>query len=206
MDQLRASRRAMFAPIFHDRPTLWMYASTLTRNLGVWALVTYLGAFLVEAYGLSTAEVGWAFTATGVGNFLGSLAMGGPLGRFNLRLLAIWSPVVIGICLGLTTMLSAPLALVIVLLVVGFVGNGVGIVSQNTLLMDLSPAGRATTNSLNQTCMSLGGAIGSSVGGLLLATGGFPALGALTLVCNVVAAVCLVPARRGESAARGIAG
>jgi predicted MFS family arabinose efflux permease len=98
-------------------------------------------------------------------------------------------------------MLSAPLALVIVLLVVGFVGNGVGIVSQNTLLMDLSPAGRATTASLNQTCMSLGGAIGSSVGGLLLATGGFPALGTLTLVCNVVAAGCLLPARRGEKAA-----
>ena len=186
----------MFAPIFRDRPTLWMYGSTLTRNLGVWALVTYLGAFLVEAYGLSTAEVGWAFTATGVGNFVGSIAMSGPLGRLSLRPLAIWSPVVIGLCLGLTTMLSTPLLVVIVLLVIGFVGTGVGIVSQNTLLMDLSPAGRATTTSLNQTCMSLGGAIGSSVGGLLLATGGFPALGALTLVCNVVSAVCLLPARR----------
>lgn len=187
---------AMFAPIFRDRPTLWMYASTLTRNLGVWASVTYLGAFLVEAHGLSTAEVGLAFTATGVGNFLGSLAMGGPLGRFNLRLLAIGAPVVIGLCLGLTTLLPIPLVLVIVLLVVGFVGNGVGIVSQNTLLMDLSPAGRATTTSLNQTCMSLGGAIGSSVGGLLLATGGFPALGTLTLVCTLLSAVFLLPARR----------
>ena len=140
--------------------------------------MTYLGAFLVQAYGLSTAEVGWAFTATGVGNFLGSLAMGGPLGRFNFGCWRSALQLVIGVCLGLTTMLSAPLALVIVLLVVGFVGNGVGIVSQNTLLMGLSPAGRATTTSLNQTCMSLGGAIGSSVGGLLLATGGFPARGA----------------------------
>ena len=186
----------MFAPIFQDPPTLWMYASTLTRNLGVWALVTYLGAFLVQAHGLTTAEVGWAFMATGVGNFLGSLAMGGPLGRFSLRLLAIGAPVVIGLCLGLVSMLPISLFVVIVLLVVGFVGNGVGIVAQNTLLMNLSPAGRATTNSLNQTCMSLGGAIGSSVGGLLLATGGFPALGALTLVCTLVSAVCLLPARR----------
>jgi len=189
---------SMFAPIFRDAPTLWMYASSLTRNLGVWALVTYLGAFLVEAYGLSTAEVGWAFTATGVGNFVGSIVMSGPLGRLRLRPLAIWSPVVIGVCLAAVTMLPMSLAVVIGLLMIGFVGNGVGIVSQNTLLMELSPAGRATTTSLNQTCMSLGGAIGSSLGGLLLATGGFPALGALTLVCNVVSAVCLLPARRTE--------
>ncbi|MCC7370927.1 MAG: MFS transporter [Chloroflexi bacterium] len=186
----------VFTPLFRDPPTLWMYASTLTRNLGVWALTTYLGAFLVQTQGLSTAEVGWAFTATGVGNFLGSLATSGPLGRFSLRGLAIWSPVAIGLALGLVTMLPLSLASVIAMLVLGFMANGVGIVSQNTMLMDLSPAGRATTTSLNQTCMSLGGAIGSSVGGLLLATGGFPALGLLTLVCNVASAVCLLPARR----------
>ena len=187
---------AVFAPIFRDRPTLWMYASTLTRNLGVWALVTYLGAFLVQTYGLSTAEVGWAFTATGIGNFLGSLATGGPLGRFGLWAQSIVSPVVIGLCLGAATMTTVSLPVVAALLVIGFIGNGVGIVSQNTLLMDLSPAGRATTTSLNQTCMSLGGALGSSLGGLLLATGGFPAVGVLTLVCNVVSAACLLPAWR----------
>jgi predicted MFS family arabinose efflux permease len=84
----------------------------------------------------------------------------------------------------------------VVLLVLGFVGNGVGIVSHNTLLVDGSPAGRATTTSLNQTCMSLGGAVGSSLGGLLLATSGFPSIGLLTLGCNLVAAACVVPARR----------
>ncbi|MGE3913290.1 MAG: MFS transporter [Chloroflexota bacterium] len=187
---------AAFAPIFRDRPTLWMYASTLTRNLGVWALVTYLGAFLVQTHGLSTAQVGWAFTATGIGNFVGSLAIGGPLGRFGLWGPAIAAPVVIGLCLGGATLLPGGVPVIALLLVVGFIGNGVGIVSQNTLLMDLSPAGRATTTSLNQTCMSLGGAIGSSLGGLLLATGGFPALGALTVACTLTSAACLLPARR----------
>ena len=187
---------AALAPIFRDRPTLWMYASSLTRNLGVWALVTYLGAFLVQSYDLSTAEVGWVFTVTGIGNFLGSIVISGPLGRLSLRVLAIWSPVAIGVCLGLMTIVPISLAVVLALLVGGFVANGVGIVSQNTLLMDLSPASRATTTSLNQTCMSLGGAIGSSLGGLLLATGGFEAVGMLTLVCNVASAIFLLPARR----------
>lgn len=188
---------AAFAPIVADRPTLWLYGSSLARNLGVWAFVTYLGAYLVQVHGLSAAEVGWVFTATGVGNFAGSMATGGPLGRIPLRVLAIAAPLVIAVSLGPVVMLPSALAVVVVMLVVGFVGNGVSIVAHNTLLVSGSPAGRATTTSLNQTCMSLGGAVGGSVGGLLLATGGFPALGALTLVCNLVAAGCALAARRG---------
>jgi predicted MFS family arabinose efflux permease len=131
------------------------------------------------------------------------MATGGPLGRIRLSVLAVGAPVVIGGCLGAIAIVPLDLAAVVALLVIGFVGNGVGIVSQNTLLVDGSPAGRATTTSLNQTCMSLGGAVGSSLGGLLLATGGFPALGALTLTCNLLAAVCLLPARRGRQSGPG---
>jgi predicted MFS family arabinose efflux permease len=187
---------AAFAPIFADSPTLWLYGSSIARNLGVWAFVTYLGAYLVQEHALSAAEVGWAFTATGIGNFAGSMATGGPLGRVPLRILAMAAPLVIAGCLGAVAMVPTGMATVLVLLVVGFVGNGVSIVAHNTLLVSGSPAGRATTTSLNQTCMSLGGAVGGSLGGLLLATGGFPALGVLTLVCNLVAAACVVPARR----------
>jgi predicted MFS family arabinose efflux permease len=189
---------AAFAPLLADRPSLWLYASSLIRNVGVWAWFTYLGAYMVQAYGLSAAEVGWAFTATGIGNFVGSMATGGPLGRIPLRALAIIAPVVIGCCLSATLIVPMGVALSVILMTLGFVGNGVGIVSQNTLLVDGSPAGRATTTSLNQTCMSLGGAIGSSLGGLLLATGGFPTIGLLTLSCNLVAAACLIPARRPD--------
>ena len=187
-----------FAPIFADSSTLWLYGSSIARNLGVWAFVTYLGAYLVEVHALSAAEVGWAFTATGLGNFAGSMATGGPLGRIGLRALAVGAPLVIAGSLGLVVMAPLGMAAVLVLLMVGFVGNGVSIVAHNTLLVGGSPAGRATTTSLNQTCMSLGGAVGGSVGGLLLATGGFPALGALTLACNLVAAACVLPARRAS--------
>lgn len=187
---------AAFAPIVADRPTLWLYGSSLARNLGVWAFVMYLGAYLVQVHELSAAEVGWAFTATGLGNFAGSMATGGPLGRIPLRVLAVAAPLVIAASLGPAVMLPSGLGVVVLMLVVGFVGNGVSIVAHNTLLVSESPAGRATTTSLNQTCMSLGGAVGGSVGGLLLATGGFPALGALTLVCNLVAAWCSLAARR----------
>jgi len=185
-----------FAANFADRPTLWLYGSCLGRNLGVWAFVTYLGAYLVEMHGLSAAEVGWAFTATGLGNFAGSMASSGPLGRIPLRLLAVAAPALIAVVLGAVMLVPFGLPVVVLLLLVGFVGNGVSVVSHNTLLLSGSPSGHATTTSLNQTCMSLGGAVGGSLGGLLIATGGFPALGALTLLCNLAAAVCSFRSRR----------
>jgi predicted MFS family arabinose efflux permease len=191
---------AAFAPLLADVPSVCLYASALVRNLGVWAWFTYLGAFLVQTYGLSAGEVGWAFTATGIGNFAGSMVTGGTLGRMSLRAAGIVAPAVIGCCLGATTLMPASLGAVVVLMTLGFVANGVSVVSQTTLLVDGAPAGHATTTSLNQTCISLGGAIGSSLGGLLLATGGFPAIGVLTLTCNVLAAVCVVPARRARPA------
>lgn len=122
--------------------------------------------------------------------------MSGPLGRISLWQLAFLAPVLVGGCLWLVLFPPIPLVMVFVLLTVGFVWNGVAIVSQNTLLLDLSPASRAITTSLNQTCMSLGGAVGSSLGGVLLAFGGFPAIGVMSLVCSVASALCLLPARR----------
>ncbi len=184
-----------YAPVLKDRVLCWMYASTLTRNLGVWALTTYLGAYLVQIHDLNAAQVGWAFTATGLGNLLGSVATAGPLGRIPLPVLAIISPVLIAGSLGAVAILPMGIVLAVTLLLIGFVGNGVAIVSQNTMLVGHASAGRATTTSLNQTFMSLGGALGGSLGGLLLATGGFPSLGLLTLGCLLVSAVCLLPAR-----------
>jgi predicted MFS family arabinose efflux permease len=136
------------------------------------------------------------FTATGLGNLLGSIATAGPLGRAPLPVLATIAPGVVALCLGAVAIVPMGMVLVVALLLLGFVGNGVAIVSQNTMLVSRGTASRATTTSLNQTCMSLGGAIGGSLGGLLLATGGFPALGVLTFGCVLVSAVCLLPARQ----------
>jgi predicted MFS family arabinose efflux permease len=53
----------------------------------------------------------------------------------------------------------------------------VGLVATSTLLTEETPAGRATTMVLNRSAISLGTALGSAVGGLLLAVSGYGALG-----------------------------
>jgi hypothetical protein len=79
------------------------------------------------------------------------MVTGGPLGRVPLRWLAGSAPLVIAACHGPVIMLPFGMAVVLMMLVVGFVGNGVSIVAHNTLLVGGSPAGRATTTSLNFT-------------------------------------------------------
>ena len=181
---------AAFAPVFADAPTLWLYASSIARNLGVWAFVTYLGAYLVQEHALSAAEVGWAFTATGIGNSPGAWRRLAPSAGFaaapGRRGAAPDCRMPGAVVIGAGRHGDAPGDAG-----AGFGGNGISVVSHNTLLVGGSPAGCATTTSLNQTCMSVGGAVGGSIGGLLLATGGFPALGAMTLACNLVAAACV---------------
>jgi predicted MFS family arabinose efflux permease len=66
---------------------------------------------------------------------------------------------------------------------------GIGEVATNTLLLDETPAGKATTMTLNQAINSLGGAAGASLGGLLLATGGYSSLGLSALAGFVAAAL-----------------
>ena len=81
--------------------------------------------------------------------------------------------------LGFTAALVAPFGPVVAigLAACGTLLLGMVEATAMTLLIDESPTGRATTMTANQSANSLGTAIGGAAGGLLLATGGYPALG-----------------------------
>jgi predicted MFS family arabinose efflux permease len=66
------------------------------------------------------------------------------------------------------------------------------------MLSDETPAGQGTTMVLAVSVYSLGAAVGGAAGGLLLALGGYPALGA-GLPVFAVAAAALAVARRGPT-------
>lgn len=56
------------------------------------------------------------------------------------------------------------------------IGGGIGGPAAALLLLNESPAGRGTTMTLNQSFFSLGIALGSAIGGLLLSVGGYAAI------------------------------
>ena len=194
-----------YTPILRHRPTRGLIAAFLLSNAqGSGILITYLGAFMVERYGLTTQEIGWVYLAIGGGALAGSLATGGGLGTRPLRPLIVACRVGIG-ALTLATFLlpMSPLAAVglfTVVLVLIAVAN----VATATLLTSESPAGRAATMTLNGSAAALGQAIGAGLGGVALALGGFQALGLLATALVLSSAVVVKLSARTTPQTRAV--
>jgi MFS transporter, DHA1 family, inner membrane transport protein len=165
-----------YGPLLRHGPTLGLIGSSLLRNAGTWAFFTYFGAYLIQVQHLTLVEVGWAYIALGLAFFVGSTLVGSRLGGLPSRLLLIASSVLQAI--AMVVALLAPLSAVAVIatMTVAATVNAVGAPTVAMLLLNESPAGRATTMTLNQSAFSLGIALGSAVGGLLLGVGGYAAI------------------------------
>ena len=168
---------AAYQPLLRHRPTLGLIAAALLGSAGIWSTWTYVGAFYAEQYGFSTQAIGWVYMVTGLGVLAGNLATGGRLGRLPLRPLVIVTRLLMSLFIAAMLLLPLHAFVSVGLLTLSTVMLGTGIVATSMLLTNESPAGRATTMTLNASALSLGTAVGSSLGGLLLTLGGYPALG-----------------------------
>jgi predicted MFS family arabinose efflux permease len=178
-----------YAGVLRHPPTVGLVASYGLTAAGMWGVWTYLGAFLAEEHRLGVAATGAVYSLFGAGFLVGSLAAGGPLGRLPLRPLAVAAIGFFGALLAGVYLLPLPTPLAVAVLPVATALVGVSTVARTTLLVGESPAGRATTMTLNTSAQSLGAAVGSSVGGLLLALVGYAGLGLAVLVFTGLAAL-----------------
>jgi hypothetical protein len=111
---------------------------------------------------LTVQQGSLAFAAAGAGLFVGSLVVSLPLGIFAPR------PMFVGCCListsvvGVSMALPVPTVWIFGLVFAGVVVYGMGGVAANLLLLDETPAGRATTMSLNGAVVSFSSALGAS--------------------------------------------
>ncbi|HET7767853.1 MAG TPA: hypothetical protein VFN74_03695, partial [Chloroflexota bacterium] len=161
------------------------------RNVTAWGMLTYLGAFLAQRHDFGQQQIGWAFLAIGAGHFTGSLAIGGrlvPGGGPSLRAAFGVLHLLAGVLVGGAFALPLPVAGAAALFVVAAVVLGAADVVTTRVLVAETPAGRATTLTLNGSATSLGGALGGSLGGALLSLSGFGALGTLLCATGGVAA------------------
>ena len=178
-----------YAPLVRHRPTLGLVGATLLGQLGFWATLTYLGAFLIQVHGLPVSQVGGGYLAGGLGLLVGNILATGPLGRQPLR------PLLIGMRLAQAPLLAGVLVLpdaglgtMIGLTLLAGILHGASTALGMTLVVTESPAGRATTVTLNQSALTLGVAVASGLGGLLLALGSYEALGlSIPITCGAAA-------------------
>ncbi len=182
---------AAYRPLLRHRPSVRLFGATALRTACWIGLLTYFGAFLAEELGLGTRLVGVAYMLGGAAYCLGSLAAGARLGNLPLRPLTAATNAAMGLLVGIVVALPlGPVATVALLPLAAFVG-AIGSVGLTALLAEETPAGAATTMGLNGAIFSLGAAAGAATGGLLLAAGGYDALG-LGLPLFALAAALLV--------------
>ena len=178
-----------YRPLLGDSPTMHILASNLFRATGLWTVGTYIATFLVVEHGLSVQQGSLAFATAGAGLFVGSLVAPVPLRAFSARALLVGSCAIGTSIAGVSMVLPVPILWIFALVFVGLVVNGVANVASSLLLVDETLAGRATTMSLNGAVLSLSSATGGFVGGLLLAVGGYAAIGWSGPILGLVAAV-----------------
>ena len=165
-----------YDPLLHHGPTLRLYAVAVLRAICWFGLLTYFGAFLSQKLGLSTSQVGLTYMLGGAGYFLGSLIIGGPLGRFAPRPLLVGGNIAMALLMGLAfSAVLGPIATVAVLPLAAFAA-AFGSVAISSLLTTESPAGAGTTMTVHGSLFNLGAAGGGAIGGLLLALLGYDAL------------------------------
>ena len=194
---------AAYAPVLRHPPTLRLFGVAGLRAAWWLGLLTYLGAFLGDAVGLSTRQIGLVYTLAGGGYAAGSFAAGGRLGAVSPRASVAVSSVVAGLLVGPMLVLADAWVSLPLLLAVSLAAamSGVGVPA---LLAVESPAGAGTTMALNGSLLNAGSAGGAALGGVLIAVGGYDAL-ALGLPVFAFAAAGLAwwpAARSGRGSVR----
>jgi predicted MFS family arabinose efflux permease len=195
-----------YRPVLRDRPTVALIGAGFVRNTEAWLFFIYWGACLIERHGLDARQVGLGFTALGLGYSAGSLAAGWWPGRLPLRPLSAGLLGLSGVLLGAVLLLSMGPLLATALATWGFLMIGAAESTTTMLQVAEAPGSRAATTTLTQAATSLGTAAGGAVGGLLLATGGYPALSAALPLLGLAGLVLLRASRRRPHAVTGPCG
>jgi len=178
-----------YRPLIADRLMLSLYGASILRSVTWVGTLIYLGAYFADVHGLSVDRIGLALMVFGFGYLIGSVAAGGWLGHYSLNTLFMVSTLLMSLLVAALLAIPMPVILATLLLGGAAVASGVGWVALTTLLVRETPAGRGTTMVLNGTMFSLGTAGGGIAVGLLIAVGGYVAMGVvlpLFAVCAVV--------------------
>ena len=180
---------AAYAPFARHRPTLLLIVHSLVGNCGIWCVYTYIGAYWIQEHGLTIQQVGLVTFVQGLGFLIGSLMMSGPFGKLSPRTLLVGGRIASGLLMTGIFIVPAPTPVGVLMLALGGWMGALSTIATTLVLANESPAGHATTMTLNGSAWSVGIALGASLGGVVLALGGWTALGVLGLAFFLASAV-----------------
>ena len=183
-----------YLPLLRHTQTLSLILATLISTIGAWAVWSYLAAFLVEVHGFSVHDVGWVYLFGGGGVMVGTMLSATRIGAAP-RALMIVSRVLSGLLFACAMIPPLPGVAVVAFVSVAMVLMGMYGVPSLMVLNAETPAGRATTMTLNHSAITLGNALGGVVGGIALSLGGYAALGVVSPIFPIVGSIIIWLAR-----------
>ena len=181
-----------YAWMLTDLATVLLIASTFLRESGIWGFYTFRGAFFVEIFGIGRQHIGWVFSIAGIGLLSGSAIAGSHRFKLPLHLITLLGIAIMTLCCTLTLVLPLGLIVAVALTMLTAFGLGFAMVATDTLIVNLTKGGRATTTSLNRAAANIGTAIGGISGGLALSQGGYRLLGISALIFGSAAFMVVV--------------
>ena len=147
---------------------------------------TYLGAFFITTYGVTTADLAPILGLGGVGVLIGSQLAGRYGNRLGHKRVMAGSVLVASLfaMVELYTTTSVPVATLINFFV--WLPMGMRFTSASTIISEAVPSARGTMNALNTASFNAGTVIGAFAGGVIVETRGFEPLGPMMLVGAVM--------------------
>jgi len=193
-----------YVPLLRHQGTLGIIGGTLVGSIGIWMIWSYLAALLVEVHGFSVQDVGWVYLVGGSGVMAGTMLSGTRLGS-RPRALMIGSRVCSAVLLAAAMIPPLSGVSIAAMLSLALLLHGMYGVPSLMVLNAESPAGRATTMTLNNSAIALGTALGGVFGGLAISVGGYQALGYCAPIFPILGSAIIWLSRPREAPALALA-
>ena len=190
--------------------------AAISRSAGVWhvlganalyqtaafGLFTYLAAFIIYSYGIRAGDTALPLALALTGAMLGSLLGGTVAGRtWRIGVVAL-ALLVGGVLVGIAFVVGVSLWVTVLLAGAGAMLLTVFEPVTWALMAELAGDSRATANGMLAASNQLGATTGASLGGVILAFGGFSFVGLFCMGAAVIAALVIGLKVRGVGALR----
>ncbi|MFC1907592.1 MFS transporter [Chloroflexota bacterium] len=176
-----------FSEALREKTLMPMVIANTILQCAYWVVATYMAAYLIQSYALSTSQLAPLIASIAVGQLIGTLAGGQLADKFDkIKICAVGS-LLLGVT-GLAFILLVGNVWLSVFwggLFMGFYGGSRP--AYFALMALVSKTMRGTVMGIQAVSNHLGRALGAAVGGLVLGIMGYDYLGALCLILGLLA-------------------
>lgn len=191
--------RDSYAPLLRDSTTVRLLLVTAIRSVCWIGFLTYMGAFLSEAQGFSTRQIGIVYMIGAVGFAIGCSIAGRMFGPERTRQAVAVGCVASAILTVAAVYAASPWLAVAFITLLAMASAVVGI-GATFLVSSASRGEQGTTMLLNGSMTNFGTAAGAAIGGGLIALNGYHALGTGLPIFALIGAVLVLWPQRTTTA------